>query len=137
MASERNTKILALFDVDGTLTVARKKITPEMEAFMKKLKEKIVIGVVGGSDLPKQREQVGEDVTDVYDYSFSENGLLAFKDGAQIHQQSFVKHIGEDNLKEFINFVLKYLSEVDIPVKRGTFIEYRQGMLNISPIGRA
>ena len=25
---------------------------------------------------------------------------------------------------------------MDIPVKRGTFIEYRSGMLNISPIGR-
>ena len=27
-------------------------------------------------------------------------------------------------------------SEVDIPIKRGTFIEFRSGMLNISPIGR-
>jgi phosphomannomutase len=25
---------------------------------------------------------------------------------------------------------------LDIPVKRGTFIEFRQGMLNVSPIGR-
>lgn len=25
---------------------------------------------------------------------------------------------------------------MDIPIKRGTFIEYRTGMLNISPIGR-
>ena len=29
------------------------------------------------------------------------------------------------------------LSAVDCPVKRGTFIEYRNGMLNISPVGRA
>lgn len=33
--------------------------------------------------------------------------------------------------------MLKYLSEIeDIPVKRGTFIEFRAGMLNVSPIGR-
>jgi phosphomannomutase len=28
------------------------------------------------------------------------------------------------------------LADIDIPIKRGTFIEYRTGMLNISPIGR-
>ena len=35
-----------------------------------------------------------------------------------------------------VNFSLKYLADVDIPVKRGTFLEYRNGMMNISPIGR-
>jgi phosphomannomutase len=44
--------------------------------------------------------------------------------------------LGEAKLKEFINFVLAYLSVLDIPIKRGTFIEFRTGMLNISPIGR-
>lgn len=44
--------------------------------------------------------------------------------------------LGEAKLKEFINFVLAYLSVLDIPVKRGTFIEFRTGMLNVSPIGR-
>lgn len=108
-----------------------------MDEFMRGLRNKIVVGVVGGSDLVKQREQVGEDVTDVYDYSFSENGLRGYKQGKLFHTQSFTKYLGEDKLKEFINFVLKYLSEVDCPCKRGTFIEYREGMLNISPIGRA
>jgi phosphomannomutase len=32
--------------------------------------------------------------------------------------------------------VLGYLSTLDIPVKRGTFIEFRTGMINVSPIGR-
>lgn len=43
--------------------------------------------------------------------------------------------LGEAKLKEFINFVLSYLAVLDIPIKRGTFIEFRTGMLNISPIG--
>mmetsp|Transcript_16857 Transcript_16857/g.19124 ORF Transcript_16857/g.19124 Transcript_16857/m.19124 type:complete len:251 (+) Transcript_16857:263-1015(+) len=133
----KNKKILALFDVDGTLTVARKKITPEMAKFMQELRERIVVGVVGGSDLVKQREQVGEDVTDQYDYSFSENGLCAYKDGKLIHTKSFVEYLGEEKMKEFLNFVLKYLADVECPVKRGTFVEWRTGMLNISPIGRA
>lgn len=28
------------------------------------------------------------------------------------------------------------IADIDIPIKRGTFIEFRNGMLNISPIGR-
>merc|ERR1712100_797869 len=35
-----------------------------------------------------------------------------------------------------INWVLRYFADLDIPVKRGTFIEFRSGMLNVSPIGR-
>ncbi|GMP61552.1 hypothetical protein CsSME_00023971 [Camellia sinensis var. sinensis] len=37
---------------------------------------------------------------------------------------------------EFINFTLHYIANLDIPIKRGTFIEFRSGMLNVSPIGR-
>jgi len=50
--------------------------------------------------------------------------------------QTISKFLGEDNIKRVVNWVMKYLSDVDIPVKRGTFIEFRSGMLNISPIGR-
>lgn len=71
-----------------------------------------------------------------YDYVFSENGLVAHKGGEQIAVQSLRKHLGEDKLKKFINYVLHYLADLDIPVKRGTFIEFRNGMLNVSPIGR-
>ena len=28
------------------------------------------------------------------------------------------------------------MSELDIPIKRGTFVEFRNGMINVSPIGR-
>lgn len=31
---------------------------------------------------------------------------------------------------------MRYIADLKIPIKRGTFIEYRNGMLNISPIGR-
>lgn len=71
-----------------------------------------------------------------FDYVFSENGLVAYKAGTLIATQSISKHMGEDNLKELINFCLKYMADIDIPVKRGTFIEFRAGMINISPIGR-
>ncbi len=50
--------------------------------------------------------------------------------------QSLKAHLGEEKLKKFINFVLHYVADLDIPIKRGTFIEFRNGMLNVSPIGR-
>ena len=31
---------------------------------------------------------------------------------------------------------MRKIADIDIPVKRGTFIEYRSGMINCSPIGR-
>ena len=71
-----------------------------------------------------------------YDYVFAENGLVAYKDGKLVAVQSIKKHLGEDKLKQLINFVLHYIADLDIPIKRGTFIEFRNGMLNVSPIGR-
>lgn len=41
-------------------------------------------GMVGGSDLVKQKEQLGNDVLGLFDYVFPENGLQAFKLGEQI-----------------------------------------------------
>ncbi|KAI4985111.1 hypothetical protein ZWY2020_017741, partial [Hordeum vulgare] len=42
---------------------------------------------------------------------------------------------------EFIKFTLHYIADLDIPIKSkclltGTFIEFRSGMINVSPIGR-
>ncbi len=31
---------------------------------------------------------------------------------------------------------MRYIADLDIPVQRGTFIEYRTGLINVSPIGR-
>ncbi|XVF73237.1 hypothetical protein PTKIN_Ptkin12aG0185400 [Pterospermum kingtungense] len=120
----RKPGLIALFDVDGTLTAPRKMVTPKMLEFMKDLRKVVTVGIVGGSDLSKISEQLGISVINDYDYVFSENGLVAHKDGKLIGAQ------------EFINFTLHYIADLDIPIKRGTFIEFRNGMLNVSPIGR-
>lgn len=127
---------LVLFDVDGTLTPARAQVSAEMKSFLEKLKQKVTLGIVGGSDLVKQREQMGKDITTEADYSFSENGLVAYKDGNLLGIETIKDYLGEDNVKAVVNFTLRYIADLDIPVKRGTFIEFRSGMLNISPIGR-
>ncbi|MEO2191584.1 MAG: phosphomannomutase [bacterium] len=137
-ASERERgKVLVLFDVDGTLTPARKRISDAMLSTLAALRTKVVIGTVGGSDMDKQMEQLGSDVLTNFDYCFAENGLVAYKNGELIAKQSLSAHLGDDVLKRLINFMLGYMSKIDnIPVKRGTFIEFRNGMLNVSPVGR-
>ncbi|XP_073124174.1 phosphomannomutase-like isoform X2 [Henckelia pumila] len=136
MEVARKTGLIALFDVDGTLTAPRKVTTTKMLEFMRELRKVVMVGVVGGSDLIKISEQLGQTVINDYDYVFAENGLVAYKDGTLIGTQSLKSFLGEEKLKEFINFTLHYIADLEIPIKRGTFIEFRSGMLNVSPIGR-
>ncbi|XP_039661553.1 phosphomannomutase 2 isoform X2 [Perca fluviatilis] len=128
---------LCLFDVDGTLTAARQRVTPSIAEFLQKLRTKVRVGVVGGSDLSKIKEQLGDDVIQKMDYVFAENGLVAYKNGQLLSVQSIQAHMGEELLQDFINFCLNYMAKIKLPKKRGTFIEFRNGMLNISPIGRS
>ncbi|EKX41512.1 hypothetical protein GUITHDRAFT_88407 [Guillardia theta CCMP2712] len=136
MAVPSRKDTLVLFDIDGTLTAPRKEATSEMIKFLQDLRKRVTIGVVGGSDLAKAKEQLGDDYLEIVDWAFPENGLNAFKDGKSIEVQSLKKYLGEDNIKRLVNWILRYLADVDIPVKRGTFIEFRNGMINVSPIGR-
>lgn len=127
---------LVLFDVDGTLTPARLQISDEMRDTLVALRKKVVIGFVGGSDLAKQVEQLGPTVLSDFDYCFSENGLTAYKLGKELASQSFINWIGDEKYNKLVKFILRYLSDIDIPVRRGTFIEFRNGMINVSPVGR-
>lgn len=92
------------------------------------LRHKCAIGFVGGSDLIKQQEQLGTPqipVTALFDFCFAENGLTAYRLGEQLASQGFVGWLGEERYKELVNFVLRYLADVECPVKRGTFVEFR------------
>ncbi|EDK43439.1 Phosphomannomutase 1 [Lodderomyces elongisporus] len=135
-SSKEDPSTLVLFDVDGTLTPARLTISEEMKQKLEKLRSKVVIGFVGGSDLSKQVEQLGPNVLNDFDYCFSENGLTAYKLGKQLASQSFINWLGEDKYNKLVKFILRYLSDIDIPIRRGTFIEFRNGMINVSPVGR-
>jgi len=135
--ADRPIKKLFLFDVDGTLSLARQSASPEMLSALRALRKKYIIGFLGGSDLRKILEQLGgESALQEFDYGFAENGLTAFKLGKELPAESFINYIGEDRYKKLVNFILHYIADLDIPIKRGTFIEFRKGMVNVSPIGR-
>lgn len=110
-----------------------------MLSLLSTLRQKVAIGFVGGSDLIKQQEQLGTPsipVTTLFDYCFSENGLTAFKLGTPLASHSFIKWLGEDKYKKLVKFILHYVADLEVPIKRGTFVEFRNGMINVSPIGR-
>lgn len=96
-----------------------------------------------------------------FDYFFSENGLVAYKQGhlvgkmvrqsdclkavkyscrpefSGVNMQNIQEHMGEEKLQTFINYALGYMSRLTLPVKRGTFIEFRNGLINVCPVGRS
>ena len=136
METTRTKDIIVLFDVDGPLTKARNPITQDMLDTLTALQKKHYIGVISGSDVKKLQEQLGKSLVERLDFTFSENGLYTLKEGKEFAVKSIKDELGEEKLKNFINFCLRYIADLDIPIKRGTFIEYRAGMLNVSPIGR-
>lgn len=132
-------KDLILFDIDGTLTESRKIIQKDMVDVLNRITQKkdLDIGFVGGSDLSKQIEQLREENFKLFKWRFSENGLMTYKDNELIHKKSIIDELGEEKYKKLINICLLVLSETETPIKRGNFIELRNGMINISPIGRS
>nr|XP_045008322.1 phosphomannomutase 1 isoform X2 [Jaculus jaculus] len=120
--ARRKERILCLFDVDGTLTPARQKIDPEdLDTY--------------SFFLPWLLH--GPQVIEKFDYVFAENGTVQYKHGRLLSKQTIQNHLGEELLQDLINFCLSYMAVLRLPKKRGTFIEFRNGMLNISPIGRS
>jgi phosphomannomutase len=117
LPTPENPRIIALFDVDGTLTIPRGEVKEDMMEVLMTLRKKITVGIVGGSDLPKQEEQLGEGIVDEVVWNFSQNGLVAYHDGNLLESNSVSKHLGEDTIKRIVNWVMKYLCELDLPIK--------------------
>ena len=110
-----------------------------MLSLLSALRHQVAIGFVGGSDLAKQQEQLGTasiPVTSLFDFCFAENGLTAVRMGVPLASHSFIGWLGEAKYQPLVNFILHYIADLELPVKRGTFVEFRNGMINVSPIGR-
>jgi len=134
---KRDLQTICLFDVDGTLSPSRKVASEEMKACLDRLREKCVVGVVSGSDLKKIKEQLGDDLVQKYDYVFTENGLVAHHNGSLLDSKSILDELGEEKIQDLINFSLSYMSQLRLPAKRGTFVEFRTGLINLCPVGRS
>ena len=73
----------------------------------------------------------------MFDFCFAENGLTAYRLGEPLASNSFIQWLGEEKYQRLAKFCLRYISGLEgLPAMRGTFIEFRTGMINVSPVGR-
>uniref|UniRef100_H0Y0N0 Phosphomannomutase n=1 Tax=Otolemur garnettii TaxID=30611 RepID=H0Y0N0_OTOGA len=76
-------------------------------------------------------------VVEKYDYAFPENGMVAYKDDKLLCKQNIQSHLGEALIQDLINCGIRYIAKIKLQKKRGTFIEFHNGMLIVSPISRS
>lgn len=102
---------------------------------LKQVRAKAHIAFVGGADISKIRNQSIMDNMDLFDFWFGENGSEAYKNGEVLRIMDISKEIGEENVQEWIKFILCYISRLELPFMRGSYIDYRHGMINVNPPG--
>ncbi len=128
---------LLLFDVDGTLAKSTLKITDNMENMLKTFSKKddYEMSIVGGGTYEHIIYQIGKENEKLFTNIFSENGLVTYKDGFLFHKNDIRNELGEKLITKIINFTLRYIADLELPCKRGSFIRFRNGMMYITPIG--
>ena len=126
-----------MFDVDGTLTPSRLKMTKEFKEFFEQWALKNTFYLVTGSDLPKLQEQMnGMEIHS--DGIFTCCGNQFWQSDPVIHP----KHCDKIYSNEFNppNTLLTYLGLQirlsETPVRANNHIEDRGSMVNFSTVGR-
>ncbi|OAF65125.1 hypothetical protein A3Q56_07164 [Intoshia linei] len=125
---------ILVFDLDNTLTFPGEKISKEMNTLINLACKYFTLGIITASSYNNTKRQLVD--LHKYQYIFAESGSVFYHNGELIYQKSFCQFVEEEKLQKLINFALKELSNIDLPLKRGNFIEFRKGMINICPIGR-
>ena len=141
---------IVLFDMDGTLTEARRPIGMPMIKALRELfdqNERAHIGVVTGSDLEYIKQQMKPLIHK--DYNLAReihwlpcNGTKYYKlRGAEwdvINHIDMRHHLGEQKFNNLMRAIVEqqcHIADHKIPLT-GHFINYRGSMINWCPIGR-
>ena len=141
-----------LFDMDGTLTEPRKKMTrPILAALSELQKNNFVVGIVTGSGMNYLREQCeimfedfNFDHTLVHYFPCNGTEYIRYEANREktIYRMSMEKEIGSSLYRELIFRLIenqhrlkRKLYGKDIPLT-GNFIDCRGSMINWCPIGR-
>ena len=120
-----------IFDVDGTLTPSRKKITPEFFDEFFQFTEENDVYLVTGSDRDKTLEQITPEIYNnckrVYNCS-----------GSDVYEGD--KNVYRDDWKlpeEVQSFLYDELDYSQFMIRNGNHIEHRPGGVNFTILGRA
>jgi phosphomannomutase len=119
-----------LFDVDGTLTDSRQKIDSEFEEFMIDFCIVNKVALVTGSDKNKTVEQIGEKLFSSVDYSFNCAGNEVW------HKNNLIYKTDWTPSEELMEYLQQIVNQSKFSIRTGNHIELRNGMLNLSIIGR-
>lgn len=107
-----------------------------MRDFLQEVRKVATVALIGGSPLRQMYDKVGKSILTDVDYVFAENGLVAYKDGTLLKEMRLADALSEDQIQALINWALIYIAQLELPVKRGTFVDFRTGLVNFSPAGR-
>ena len=119
-----------IFDVDGTLTPSRQKMTEEFKNFFHSWSEKNFFFLVSGSDLPKLQEQIDDSVMN------SALGVFCCA-GNTLYINNELQYDNEFNPPDNLIEYLKHQLEIAEFLPRcGNHIENRGSMVNFSIVGR-
>jgi phosphomannomutase len=119
-----------LFDVDGTLTEPRQKMTQDFANLFRVLVGNNLVYLVSGSDLAKLKEQVPKDILDSCAGIFS-SSANQFNIGDELLYENELEV--EKELQDFLD---TFVEVSKYETKTGKHTEHRPGMINFSVVGR-
>lgn len=119
-----------IFDVDGTLTLSRTLMDSKFKEFFLKFISEYNTYIVTGSDYSKTLEQLGEDIMHNVKRSYNCSGNSVWEKGIEIQTSEWSLS------NEARDWLLKELFASKFPIRTGTHIEDRPGMVNFSIVGR-
>ena len=138
-----------LFDMDGTLTLARRPLNPDIIMALRGLGAVAPFGVISGSDFDYIEDQIVRHLpTEIGTHCtvFPCNGTkvrkLALEQGewVETYSTSMVEEIGAERIRSLLCWLLIEQEHVlrtfpEIPAT-GTFISNRRSLINWCPVGR-
>ena len=119
-----------IFDIDGTLTPSRLRMTEEFAKFFDKWSEKNKYYLVTGSDLDKTKEQLPIAYVDRAEAIFTCCGNQMWRDDELIYNNKFTPP------KDLIKYLERKVLKSEYPNRCGNHIEDRGSMVNFSVVGR-
>ena len=138
-----------LFDMDGTLTGARQKISEDVVQTLKDVSPSIKKYLVTGSDLMKIEEQIPtSDLLELFERVYACNGTRVYNckldmddetrpiEPELIHKTTLKDFYSESDINHIVNVLLETALKTHTKIKTGTFIEWRDSQINFSVVGR-
>ena len=119
-----------IFDIDGTLTPSRLRMTEEFAKFFDEWSSKNKYYLVTGSDLDKTKEQLPIAYVDRAEAIFTCCGNQMWRDDELIYSNKF------NPPKDLIEYLERKVLKSEYPNRCGNHIEDRGSMVNFSVVGR-